>query len=54
MAISVNPELQIWRCGGAPVGCYGFDRQISLFAVSDAYGKVYAINDDIEDENLYL
>ncbi len=46
----VNPELQIWRWDGTPVGCYSLDRQISLFAVSEEYGKIYAINGDIEDE----
>ncbi len=36
--------------GGKSVGCYSFDGQLSLFAVSETYGKVYEINDDIEDE----
>ena len=46
----VNPELQIWKWDGTPVGRYQLDRQISLFTVSEEYGKIYAINGEIEDK----
>lgn len=45
-----NPELQIWKWDGTPIGAYKLDRPISLFAVSEEYGKIYAINGDIEDQ----
>lgn len=46
-------ELQIWDWDGHPVGCYQFDRKLSMMAVSLKYKKIYALDSNIENE-LYI
>lgn len=43
-------ELQIWDWDGNPVACYTFDRKLSLMAISEKYGKIYAIDNQIENQ----
>lgn len=44
------PELQIWRWDGTPVGRYKLDRPVTLFSISEKYGKMYAVNGENEEE----
>lgn len=46
-------ELQIWSWEGNPLACYTFDRKLSLMAISEKYGKIYGIDNQIEDK-LYV
>ena len=43
-------ELHVWDWEGNPVACYEFGRKISLFAVSEKYGKIYALDNEIENK----
>ena len=42
-------ELQVWDWEGNPLACYTFDRKLSLMAISEKYGKIYGIDNMIED-----
>ncbi|GHT49421.1 hypothetical protein FACS189474_3260 [Bacteroidia bacterium] len=46
-------ELHVWNWDGEPVACYKFDRKISLIALSEKYGKIFALDRSIDDE-LYI
>lgn len=48
--IDSHCELQIWTWKGTPVACFEFDRKISLMAISKKYNKLYAFDNNIEDE----
>lgn len=43
-------ELQVWDWQGNAVACYTFDRKLSLMAISMKYGKIYGIDNQIEDK----
>lgn len=45
-----NSELHVWDWNGNPIACYDLGRRISLFAVSEKVGKIYALDNAIEDE----
>jgi hypothetical protein len=46
-------ELQVWNWNGKPVACYKLDRKISLIALSEKYGKIFAIDKSVDNE-LYI
>ena len=43
-------ELQLWDWDGNPLACYTFDHKLSLMAISEEYGKIYGIDNQIEDK----
>jgi hypothetical protein len=43
-------ELQVWDWDGNPVACYRLDRKISFIAISEKYGKLYALDMSVDDE----
>lgn len=43
-------ELHIWDWEGNPVGCYKFDRKVSLMALSEAHNKIFALNNSVDNE----
>ncbi len=43
-------ELHIWNWDGEPVACYDLGRKISLMAVSEKHEKIYALNNEMENE----
>lgn len=43
-------ELQVWDWEGNAVACYTFDRRLSLMAICEKYGKIYAIDNQVEDQ----
>jgi hypothetical protein len=43
-------ELHVWDWNGNPVACYDFDRKVSFIALSEKFGKLYALDMAIEDE----
>lgn len=46
-------ELHVWDWEGNPVVSYELGRKISLFAISEKHGKMYALNNEKENE-LYI
>lgn len=46
-------ELQVWDWDGRPVACFKFDRKLSMMAISPKYGKIYALDNQIDNE-LYI
>lgn len=46
-------ELQVWDWDGHPVACFKFDRKLSLMAISPKYGKIYALDNQVDNE-LYI
>jgi len=46
-------ELQVWDWNGNPIACFSLDRRISMFAISEKYNKIYALDRSIDDE-LYI
>lgn len=45
-----NSELHVWDWEGNPIACYELGRKISLFAIDEKRGKIYALNNEVEDE----
>lgn len=45
-----NSELHVWDWEGNPIACYELERKISLFAICEKRGKIYALNNEVEDE----
>lgn len=43
-------ELQVWDWEGNAVACYTFDRRLSLMAICEKYGRIYAIDNQVEDQ----
>jgi hypothetical protein len=46
-------ELQVWDWKGNSIACYHLDRKISLMALSEKQGKIYALDKSVDDE-LYI
>ena len=46
-------EIQVWDWEGNPIVCYKLDRKISMFALSDKYDKIFALN-RLNDDELYI
>ena len=45
-----NSELHVWDWEGIPIACYELGRKISLFAIDEKRGRIYALNNEVEDE----
>lgn len=43
-------ELQVWSWDGTPVKSYKLNKPVSLIAISEAQQKIYAINQDIDNQ----
>lgn len=43
-------ELQIWDWEGNSLACYTFDRNLSLMAISEKYGKIYGVDNLVENQ----
>jgi hypothetical protein len=43
-------ELHIWNWEGEPIGCYKFDRRITLMALDEEQNKIYGLNNLIDNE----
>lgn len=46
-------ELQVWDWEGRPVARFKFDRKLSMMAVSPKYNKIYALDNQVDNE-LYV
>ena len=46
---SLTDELQVWDWDGNPVASYTLDKRVSLYDVSEKYGKLYATTGYVED-----
>lgn len=46
-------ELQVWDWEGKPVACYQLDRKLSMMTISMKYKKIYAMDNQIDNE-LYV
>ena len=51
--IPSRSELHVFDWEGHPLACYLFDRYVSLFAISEQYRKIYALDKNKENE-LYV
>jgi hypothetical protein len=43
-------ELHVWNWEGKPIGCYKFDRRITLMALNEKQDKIYGLNHLIDNE----
>lgn len=46
-------EIQVWDWEGNPIACYKLDRKISMFALSEKFDKIFALN-RLNDDELYI